>query len=105
MRPLSLPVPRGIDPAAAQKKIKPGTFTRALHYAKPHVGLLLLFLLIVSANAGIGIANPLIYREIINVGILTSNTPLIIKLALAVAGLGILDAALGLLQTYLATRI
>lgn len=105
MRPLSLPVPRGTDPAAAQKKIKPGTFTRALHYAKPHVGLLLLFLLIVSANAGIGIANPLIYREIINVGILTGNTPLIIKLALAVAGLGILDAALGLLQTYLATRI
>jgi ATP-binding cassette subfamily B protein len=104
MRPLSLPVPRGTDPSA-QKKIKPGTFKRALHYAKPHVGLLLLFLLIVSANAGIGIANPLIYREIINVGILTGNTPLIVKLALAVAGLGLFDAALGLLQTYLATRI
>lgn len=105
MRRPSIPLPRGADPATAQKKVKPGTFKRALHYAKPRVGLLLVFLLIVAANAGIGIANPLIYREIINVGILTGNTPLIVKLALTVAGLGVFDAALGLLQTYVATRI
>jgi len=105
MQRANLRLPRGADPSITRKKVKPGTLRRALHYAKPHIGLLILFLLIVSANAGIGIANPLIYREIINVGILTGNTPLIVKLALAVAGLGIFDAALGLLQTYLATRI
>src|SRR6185369_634028 len=95
----------GADPAAVLRKVKPGTFKRALRYAKPHLGLLLLFLIVVVTAASIGIANPLIYREIINVGILTNNTPLIVKLALLVAALGLCDAALGLLQTYLATRI
>jgi ATP-binding cassette, subfamily B, bacterial len=95
----------GMNPAALERKVKPGTTRRALQYAAPHLGLLLFFLAVVIVNATIGIANPLIYREIINVGILTGNTPLIVKLALLVAVIGILDAALGLLQTYLATRI
>jgi ATP-binding cassette subfamily B protein len=72
----------GVNPSALERKVKPGTTRRALQYAAPHMGLLLLFLLVVIVNAAIGIANPLIYREIINVGILTGNTPLIVKLAL-----------------------
>jgi ATP-binding cassette, subfamily B, bacterial len=95
----------GMSASALERKVKPGTTRRALQYATPHMGLLLFFLVVVIVNAAIGIANPLIYREIINVGILTGNTPLIVKLALLVAVIGIFDAALGLLQTYLATRI
>jgi ATP-binding cassette subfamily B protein len=95
----------GQDSKVLGRKIKPGTARRALAFAAPHAGLLLLFLAIVVANAGIGIANPLIYREIINEGILKDNVPLIVRLALLIAGLGVLDAALGLSQTYLATRI
>ena len=93
------------DSTVLEKKIKPGTARRTLAFALPHSGLLLLFLAIVIANAGIGIANPLIYRQIINEGILKPNGPLIVRLALLIAGLGVLDAALGLSQTYLATRI
>jgi ATP-binding cassette subfamily B protein len=94
-----------VDPAALQRKVKPGTARRALGYARPYLGTLLLFLLTVAANGGIVIANPLIYREIVNVGILTANIPLIVKLSLLVAGIGLVDAALGLVQTYLAARI
>jgi ATP-binding cassette subfamily B protein len=93
------------DASITKRTAAPGTLSRALRYARPHTGLLLLFLVVVVFNAGIGIANPLIYREIINVGILTGNAPLIVYLALAIAGLGVFDAILGLLQTYLATRI
>ncbi len=95
----------GMNPAALQRKVRPGTSRRALQYAAPHTGLLLLFLVVVIVNAAIGIANPLLYRQIINVGILTGNVPLIVRLALLVAAIGILDAALGLVQTYFATRI
>ena len=94
-----------MDPAALQRPVKPGTARRALGYARPYVGTLLLFLIVVIANASIAIANPLIYREIVNVGILTGDTTLIVQLALLVAGVGLIDAALGLAQTYLAARI
>ena len=94
-----------MDPSALQRPVKPGTARRAMGYARPYVGTLLLFLIVVIANASIAIANPLIYREIVNVGILTGNTTLIVQLALLVAGVGLVDAALGLAQTYLAARI
>jgi ATP-binding cassette subfamily B protein len=95
----------GVDPAALKRPVKPGTAKRAMGYAKPFTGTLLLFLVVVVIGAGIAVANPLIYREIVNVGILTGNTTLIVQLALLVGGIGIVDAALGLLQTYMAARI
>ncbi|MEJ0098227.1 MAG: ABC transporter ATP-binding protein [Pseudomonadota bacterium] len=95
----------GFDPASLNRKIKAGTARRALAYARPYAGTLLLFLLVVMTNASIAVANPLIYREIVNVGILRGDIPLIVKLALLVGVIGIVDAALGLLQTYMAARI
>ncbi len=95
----------GKDSKVLQQKIKPGTTRRTLAVASPHSGKLLLFLLVVIVNACIGVANPLIYREIINEGILKQNVPLIVQLALLIAGLGVFDAALGLAQTYMATQI
>src|SRR5499427_9333942 len=94
-----------MDPAALKRPVKKGTARRALSYARPYTGTLLLFLLVVVLNASIAIANPLIYREIVNVGILTGNTTLIVRLALLVGAIGLVDAALGLGQTYLAARI
>ena len=41
-----------------------------LAFAAPYACLLALFLLVVIVDAVIGIANPLIYRQIINKGIL-----------------------------------
>src|SRR5215475_13319497 len=91
----------GKDSKVLQQKIKPGTTLRTLAIAAPHSGKLLLFLVVVIANASIGVANPLIYREIINEGILKQNIPFIVRLALLIAGLGVLDAELGLVQTYM----
>lgn len=95
----------GMDPAALKRPVKKGTTQRAMGYAKPFIPTLLLFLVVVVVGAGIAVANPLIYREIVNVGILTGNTTLIVQLALLVGGIGIVDAALGLLATYMAARI
>lgn len=85
--------------------IKPGTLQRTLKIAAPYSGWLLLLAVVVIANASIGITYPLIYRRIINDGILRSDTALIVHLALLIAVLGIFDAALGLAQTYLGTRV
>ncbi len=92
------------DASVLKQKVKPGTAGRMLRFAVPYAGLLAVFLVVVILDAAIGIANPLIYREIINNGILRFNAPLIIRLAILVAILGIFDAALGLAQSYLSSQ-
>ncbi|UWZ82448.1 ABC transporter ATP-binding protein [Occallatibacter riparius] len=88
-----------------KQKVKPGTAKRMLSYALPYTGLLALFLIVVIIDASIGIVNPLIYREVINEGILKGNAPLIVRLAIIVGGLGLFDGALGIAQTFLASKI
>ncbi|HTX75963.1 MAG TPA: ABC transporter ATP-binding protein [Terracidiphilus sp.] len=95
----------GQDASVLKQKVKPGTAKRMLRFALPYAGLLGLFLLVVIVDASIGIVNPLIYRQIINNGILKGNAALIIHLAAVVAVLGLFDGALGMAQTYLSSRI
>jgi ATP-binding cassette, subfamily B, bacterial len=93
------------DTSVLNQKVKPGTAKRTLAFAAPYTWLLLIFLFVVTVDAIVGVINPLIYRDIINNGILKGNAPLIIKLAILVAGLGLVDAALGLTQSYLSAKI
>src|SRR5215471_5659373 len=95
----------GQDASVLKQKVKPGTAKRTLLFAVPYAGLLAWFLLVVIVDASIGIVNPLIYREIINNGILKGNSQLIIHLAVIVAILGLFDGALGMTQTYLSSKI
>jgi ATP-binding cassette subfamily B protein len=95
----------GQDSSVLGKKIKPGTARRTLAFAAPHAWPLVLFLLVVIADAVVGILNPLIYRDLINSGILKGDAPRIVRLALLVAGLGLFDAGFGLATTYLSSKI
>lgn len=95
----------GQDASVLKQKVKPGTAKRTLLFAVPYLGLLAWFLLVVIVDASIGIVNPLIYRQIINNGILKGNSELIIHLAVIVAVLGLFDGALGMTQTYLSSKI
>lgn len=94
----------GQDASVLKQKVRPGTARRMLRYAVPYTGLLALFLVVVILDAAIGIANPLIFRNIINNGILGSNAGLIVRFAILVGILGVFDAALGLAQSYLSAQ-
>jgi len=93
------------DDSVLNQTVRPGTTKRMLKFSRPYVGLLLVFLLVVIVDAVVGIANPLIYREIINNGILKANARLIVQLAIILGILGIFDAALGLAQSFLAAKV
>ncbi len=93
------------DASVINQKVRPGTTKRMLKFAMPYAWLLGLFLLVVIVDAFVGIINPLIYRDIINNGILKGNAALIVKLAILVGVLGIVDGALGLAQSYLSSKI
>jgi ATP-binding cassette, subfamily B, bacterial len=93
------------DRSVLDGKLRPDTVKRVLAFAAPYKSQLALFLLVVVIDNGVGIVNPLIYRAIINLGILKSNAALVVELALLSAGLAVADAALGLAQTFLSSRI
>ncbi|MGB6632351.1 MAG: ABC transporter ATP-binding protein [Terriglobales bacterium] len=95
----------GQDASVVNKTVKPGTVKRTLRFASPYIRLLAVFLFVVILDAAIGIANPLIYRAIINQGILKGNSTLIIHLAVLVGILAIFDGAFGLTQSYLSAKI
>jgi ATP-binding cassette, subfamily B, bacterial len=95
----------GQDPSVLNQKVKPGTARRALSFALPYTGLLAVFLLVVIVDASITIINPLLYRQIINNGILKGDASLIIRIAIIVGCLGLFDGALGIAQTFLSSKI
>ncbi|TMD07752.1 MAG: ABC transporter ATP-binding protein, partial [Chloroflexi bacterium] len=86
-------------------KLAKGTLRRIVGFAAPYRRLLAGFLALVVVDAAIGTANPLIFREIINRGIVRHNSGVVIALALLVAGLAVVDAGLSLLQRLASSRV
>jgi ATP-binding cassette subfamily B protein len=93
------------DENVMQHRLAPGTVRRVLAFGRPYVGILSIFMLLVVLDSAAGVVNPLIYRYLINHGILTGNAALVVKLALLAAGVSILDSSLTFAQRHLATRI
>ncbi len=86
-------------------KVARGTTRRIFRFAAPYKRLLLLFLGLVTVTGVIGAANPLIYKEIINRGIIGNRAGLVISLAVLVAGLAILDAICTLAERYVGAKV
>jgi ATP-binding cassette subfamily B protein len=93
------------DASVLEQKIKPGTASRILRFASPYAGMLALFLTLVGLDAGVGVVTPLLYRDLINKGILRGDSHLVIVLALLAALLYGVDAGFRLTQSYLAATI
>ncbi len=87
------------------QKVRPGTAKRMVGFAKPYIGLITLFLFVVILGAIIGVVTPLIYREIINNGILKGNAKLVIWLAVLAGFLGLCTSALSLVESYFSATI
>ena len=88
-----------------KQQAKHSVVRRVLSVASPYRWELSVYLLVVILDAIVGIIYPLLYRQIINSGILKGDSPRIVHLAALVALLGFINGALGLLGSYLASRI
>ncbi len=93
------------DDTVLKHKVAPGTIPRVLRFGRAYAGILSFFLCIVVLDAAVGVVNPLIYRQLINKGILAGNASLIVTLALCAAGVSFLDSALTFLQRQIASRV
>jgi ATP-binding cassette subfamily B protein len=93
------------DGSAKGQSLPPGITRRIISYARPHWRVILCFLLVTTLGSGIVVANPLLLKAIIDRGILTGDTALVVWLALAAAGLAVLESGLTLLGRWLSSRI
>ncbi|WP_425549392.1 ABC transporter ATP-binding protein [Actinomadura miaoliensis] len=93
------------DASVTRQRLKPGTVRRIAGYARPYVRELVLFLMLNALAAGIVVANPLLLKSIIDRGIVPADHAVVVWLAVAVAGLALLEAVLGLVQRWYSARI
>jgi ATP-binding cassette subfamily B protein len=93
------------DQNVTAHKLPKGTVKRIMGFAKPYKLALALFLVLIIIDALVGAANPLVYRAIIDQGIEKHKGSLVIWLAVLVAGLAIFDAALGLWERWISSRV
>ncbi|WP_159944625.1 MULTISPECIES: ABC transporter ATP-binding protein [unclassified Nocardiopsis] len=93
------------DGSAKGQELPPGITRRIVSYASPHWRTILCFLAVTAVGSAIVVANPLLLKTIIDRGILTGNSSLVVGLALVAAGLAVLEAGLTLLGRWLSSRI
>lgn len=85
--------------------LAPASVIRILRFAVPYRRALALFLLLILADAAIGIANPLLYGAIINDGVAARRVDIVVLLAALSGALSLASAGLGLWQSYVSARI
>jgi len=71
----------------------------------PYRRILGVFMVMVVLDAAISVVNPLIFREIINKGILGKDVAIVVDSAILLAVLAILDAALSIGQRWVSARV
>ena len=93
------------DRSVASKRIAPGTVRRILKYARPYHLVIGIFLVTLVGTSLLSVAQPLLFRRIVDDGISAGNASLVTWTAIAIAGLAIGDAALGLVSRWYSARI
>ncbi len=86
-------------------QLKPGTYRRVLAQAAPFKGLIVLFIATIVVISALGVAPALLFRAIIDDGVLAGNLDVVIWLAVVVAGMALLSAGLQLLERWCSARI
>lgn len=90
---------------SGRPSLTPGTLRRIAGYARPHWRGIVAFLILTSIGAGIVVANPLLLKTIIDRGVANGDTSLVTWLSVAVGGLALVEAVLGLSSRWLSARI
>ena len=89
-------VPRGVSRE---------TVRRVLSFARPHRGLITVFLLLTVVDACLVVVNPLLVQRLIDDGITAGDGALVTLLALAMVGVAIVSAALAVVAGWFSSRI
>jgi ATP-binding cassette subfamily B protein len=109
-KPFSYGMGRGMrsflkDSSVTKASLPKGIGKRIWQFALPYRKILAIYLIVVVLDAGVSVANPLLYREIINQGILKHNKSIILIIAIVIALLAVFNALLALGQRYISAKV
>jgi len=93
------------DSSVKDNKISRETVKRILGYAKPYKILITFFLITLVIASLLSVAQPLLFRRIVDQGITPGNASLVTWTAVFIALLAIADAGLGVVSRYYSARI
>ena len=93
------------DGSVKNQKLKAGTFSRIVEFAKPYKISLIIFLITVIFDSMLMVATPLLLRRLIDQGVAHRNGHLVTMLALSVAGIAAADAGFNALGRLYSARI
>lgn len=93
------------DPDIAQHQLSQGVVRRVLRFAKPYRVPIAIFVALVVILAALAVAPPLLFKEIIDHGVLQGNQRVVIIVSLTLAGIAVLQAVLGMVQRWFSSTI
>ncbi len=93
------------DKSVTSQRLAPGTMARVGGFARPYRGRLGVFIALILVEAALGASVPLVYREIIDVGIADKNTTVVLEFAGVLVALAVAGAAISLTQRWFSSRI
>jgi len=93
------------DRSVVENKIERRTLRRVVGFSHPHRRLIVLFLIGTVFDAGLVVVPPLLMQRLVDDGILAGDVSVVVWLAVGIAAAAVADAALGLVNGYLSSRI
>jgi ATP-binding cassette subfamily B protein len=93
------------DRTVLKSRVSRQTLRRVLAFARPHGRLIAGFLALTVVDACLVVVIPLLIQRLVDDGILEGNGDLVTLLALAMAGVAVLNAVLAVCIGYLSSRI
>jgi len=96
---------RGMHAPDEQRAFRGATARRILRFARPHRRKLVGFVVLSVVTSGLAVATPVLAGDVVNAIVAGDDRSVVVRLALAIAVLAVLDAALGLLSRWLSSRI
>ncbi len=93
------------DQSVKEQKLKSGTVSRIVNYAKPYKRSIFLFLITVVIDALLVVASPLILKKLIDEGVIPGDSKLVTEMALLVGLVAVADAITSLIGRWFSSRI
>jgi ABC-type multidrug transport system fused ATPase/permease subunit len=94
-----------IKAADAPKGLRKGTIRRVFAFSRPHRVKLVLFLLLTVMSAVLGVASPLLAGRVVDSIVGGHQVSVVVWLAVAIAGVAVLDSGLGVAARWQSARI
>ena len=95
----------GPDSELTRQRIKPGTVRRILPYTRPYRWSVLILLCFTVVDAAITVATPLLFRVLIDQGIMPRDLAVVVWIAVAVGGMALLQGLVGFIESWSSARI